>query len=63
MLNQTTVIALCTLLTIHATAQTVQRDFDVAPGIVYATAASDDGSISSSAVCSTPLGHPRPMRP
>ena len=45
MLNQTTVIALCTLLTIHATAQTVQRDFDVAPGIVYATAASDDGSM------------------
>lgn len=43
--NKTTAITLGTLLlTINVLAQTVQRDYDVAPGIVYATAASADGS-------------------
>lgn len=40
------IVTLCAvLLSKNGQAQTVQRDFDVAPGIVYATAASNDGSM------------------
>lgn len=58
------IVTLCAvLLSKNGQAQTVQRDFDVAPGIVYATAASNDGSMLFMAVHSGPLGHRCLMQP